>query len=54
MATRQRSTSTFSEEFSRPVARVALYARVSTLNNQPACSSQDWAPRWLAEAGATP
>jgi DNA invertase Pin-like site-specific DNA recombinase len=33
MATQQRST-TFAQESTRPIARVALYARVSTLNSQ--------------------
>jgi len=33
MARQQRST-TFTQESTRPIARVALYARVSTLNNQ--------------------
>jgi DNA invertase Pin-like site-specific DNA recombinase len=33
MATQQRST-TFAQESTRPITRVALYARVSTLNNQ--------------------
>src|SRR6202049_4426975 len=33
MAKQQRST-TFVQESTRPIARVALYARVSTLNNQ--------------------
>jgi DNA invertase Pin-like site-specific DNA recombinase len=33
MARQQRST-TFPQESSRPIAQVALYARVSTLNNQ--------------------
>ena len=33
MAKQQRST-TFTQESTRPIARVALYARVSTLNNQ--------------------
>jgi DNA invertase Pin-like site-specific DNA recombinase len=33
MAGKQRST-TFTQESTRPIARVALYARVSTLNNQ--------------------
>ena len=35
MARQQRSNnSTFSQEPDRPIVRVALYARVSTLNNQ--------------------
>jgi hypothetical protein len=33
MARQQRST-TFSQESTRPITQVALYARVSTLNNQ--------------------
>ena len=33
MARQQRST-TFTQESTRPIAQVALYARVSTLNNQ--------------------
>jgi hypothetical protein len=33
MARQQRST-TFSKESTRPIVQVALYARVSTLNNQ--------------------
>jgi hypothetical protein len=33
MARQQRST-TFAQESTRPITRVALYARVSTLNNQ--------------------
>jgi len=33
MARQQRST-TFTQESTRPIIQVALYARVSTLNNQ--------------------
>jgi hypothetical protein len=34
MARQQRST-TLAQESTRPIARVALYARVSTVNHQP-------------------
>jgi len=31
---RQQRTTTFAQESTRPITQVALYARVSTLNNQ--------------------
>jgi DNA invertase Pin-like site-specific DNA recombinase len=42
MARQQRST-TLAQESTRPINRVALYARVSTLNNQdPGCNSWNY------------